>query len=554
MTPQVISLSSATSSAWIPVDYKQNPFNISLAVVLSNTPSLTCKVEYTLDDVFNAAITPTVFTVPGLSAISDNSTGQITSSVKAIRLTVSTWVSGTATLTALQGTIENNHFKSDAELLAEHADAHVELGLLAPSRDPLIIFEAPFTGITVTSEVGCTINSSGLYTLNGETVWRIVASSVGTFKYFEVEIPAPASGFSCTNATFECAFDDPATLMSTIYCYLGDSTYTKYMRGPAGTITGANTTRAPCRPGMTAYQFNETTWANITGFTAPVGDQIFQRAKIRINPADGATTTVYIKRISIGGRSKSRIAITADDGYSSWVNIGQPILDEYNLVSTMSIIPISIGDTGYASWTDLTRFVSNGRNICIAHGPNHPTTKGNGNLWTAWTTDSERLADVLYARDALVSRNLTTEQGAKCYVWPQGVYTSAEGNTTFLQLLVDNGFRLGRGTTGDTFRFFRASAISETNPGRLILNIAGGHTFTSAGTEAANIAAIISYIQACATTGLDCCLVLHRVVGVDAAATSIEISSNRLRELCVAIKDLVDAGDMECVTFPELIY
>jgi len=103
MTPQVISLSAVGSTAWIPVDYKQNPFYINLALVLSDTPSLTCKVEYTLDNVFDSSITPTAFTHTGLSSVSTNTTGSITYPVRAIRLTVSSWTSGTVTLTALQG-------------------------------------------------------------------------------------------------------------------------------------------------------------------------------------------------------------------------------------------------------------------------------------------------------------------------------------------------------------------------------------------------------------------------------------------------------------------
>ncbi len=105
MTPQVIILSSATSTAWIPVDYKQNPFNIGLSLVFSNTPNLTCKVEYTLDDVFNTSITPTAFAHGILVNVTSNSTGTISSPVKAIRLTVTSWTSGTVTLTALQGVV-----------------------------------------------------------------------------------------------------------------------------------------------------------------------------------------------------------------------------------------------------------------------------------------------------------------------------------------------------------------------------------------------------------------------------------------------------------------
>lgn len=458
-----------------------------------------------------------------------------------------------ANLTAANYDTATNQILDGNSTLIRHAVEHKAMGFGASSRQPLVVFETPFAGITITPEVGCTIVSSGPYTLNGEAVWRVVASSVGTFKYFEVAMPAVAGGFSCTNATFEVAFDDPATLMSTIYCYVGDATFTKYMRGAAGTLTGANKTRAPCRPGMTAYQFDEVNWT-LTGFTAPIGDQIFTRAKIRINPADGATATVYIKRIAIGGRRKSRIAITADDGYSSWLNIGQPVLDEYGLPATMSIITAAVGDSGYASWADLQRFVSNGINECVPHGPNHPVTKGSGNLWSVWNTNAERLSDVLGCRDLLVSRGVTSERGAKCYVWPQGQYTGTDGDTTFLQLLIDNNFWLGRGVTGDTFRNFRAPLISPKNPGRLVLNIAGGHAWASAGTEAANIAAIISYIQAAATSGMDCCLVFHRVVGVDAAAESTEISINRLREICVAISTLVSAGSITPVVFSELAY
>ena len=105
MTPQVISLSAATSTAWIPVDYIQNPYNISLALVFSNTPNLTCKVEYTLDDVFNPLITPTAFAHTSLTNITTNTTGSITYPVRAIRLTVSSWTSGTVTLSAFQGVI-----------------------------------------------------------------------------------------------------------------------------------------------------------------------------------------------------------------------------------------------------------------------------------------------------------------------------------------------------------------------------------------------------------------------------------------------------------------
>ncbi len=132
MTPQVISLSAAGSTAWIPVDYKQNPFNIDIAVVLSNTPNLTYKVEYTLDDIFNPAITPTAFSHSSLVSVVTNSTGTIKSPVKAIRLTITSWTSGTATLTALQGIVNPTLFNINGDLATEleiHKEEHTAMGI-----------------------------------------------------------------------------------------------------------------------------------------------------------------------------------------------------------------------------------------------------------------------------------------------------------------------------------------------------------------------------------------------------------------------------------------
>ncbi len=112
MTPQVISLSSLGSTAWIPVDYKQNPFNISATVVLSNTPNLTYTVQYTTDNVFNSSITPTVFSSSLVGATSDGIASLVVP-VRAVRLNISVYVSGTATLTLLQGANNSNNTTLD---------------------------------------------------------------------------------------------------------------------------------------------------------------------------------------------------------------------------------------------------------------------------------------------------------------------------------------------------------------------------------------------------------------------------------------------------------
>ena len=135
MTPQVISLSSATSTAWIPVDYIQNPYNISLALVFSNTPNLTCKVEYTLDNIFDPLVTPTAFAHTSLTGITSNTVGSITYPIRAFRLTVTAWTSGTVTLTALQGVTNPQIYTTtgSGSLIYRFPDWPVNAGFLLSS-------------------------------------------------------------------------------------------------------------------------------------------------------------------------------------------------------------------------------------------------------------------------------------------------------------------------------------------------------------------------------------------------------------------------------------
>jgi hypothetical protein len=103
MKPQVVTVSSQAASAWIPVDMYQTPFNIGFGVVLSGGASLTYTVEHTFDDVFDSTVTPTAFPHASVASETTNQDGNYAFPVRAIRLNVSTYTSGTATLTILQG-------------------------------------------------------------------------------------------------------------------------------------------------------------------------------------------------------------------------------------------------------------------------------------------------------------------------------------------------------------------------------------------------------------------------------------------------------------------
>jgi hypothetical protein len=102
MRPIVVTKAGSTgTTAWIPMDYKQSPFNVGLAVVLSGTA--TYDVEHTFDDIFDPNVTPTAFKHSVLTAQTTNKDGNYAFPVRAIRLNVTAWTSGNATITLLQG-------------------------------------------------------------------------------------------------------------------------------------------------------------------------------------------------------------------------------------------------------------------------------------------------------------------------------------------------------------------------------------------------------------------------------------------------------------------
>jgi hypothetical protein len=100
MRPQVIKKSLTGTTAWIPLDYKQNPFNVGFAVVVNGT--ITYDVEHTFDDVFDASVTPTAFKHASLTAQTANKDGNYAFPIRAIRLN-NTAGTGDTTMTILQG-------------------------------------------------------------------------------------------------------------------------------------------------------------------------------------------------------------------------------------------------------------------------------------------------------------------------------------------------------------------------------------------------------------------------------------------------------------------
>jgi hypothetical protein len=94
-----VTVSSATSSNWIPLNIQQQDFKVSLGLEITGTG--TYKVEHTFDNIQTDA-SPTAFPHSVLTAITSNTDSNYSFPVRAVRLTCTSWTSGSATLKIIQ--------------------------------------------------------------------------------------------------------------------------------------------------------------------------------------------------------------------------------------------------------------------------------------------------------------------------------------------------------------------------------------------------------------------------------------------------------------------
>lgn len=95
----VNTVTGVANSPVIPMDHRAQFFNVGIEAVVSATA--TYNVQFTLDDVYNSAITPTWFNITGFTGATASAVGNLTIPCSAIRLNV-TASTGTVTLTLLQ--------------------------------------------------------------------------------------------------------------------------------------------------------------------------------------------------------------------------------------------------------------------------------------------------------------------------------------------------------------------------------------------------------------------------------------------------------------------
>lgn len=98
MRIQTVAITGAGSTAWIPVDWRSTPFNLSFGCVASGT--VTYKVEHCFDDLL-AGTTPTAFTHEFITASTVSDDGNYAFPITAMRVTI-TAGTGTVTTTIIQ--------------------------------------------------------------------------------------------------------------------------------------------------------------------------------------------------------------------------------------------------------------------------------------------------------------------------------------------------------------------------------------------------------------------------------------------------------------------
>lgn len=99
MRPIVVSKTGTGSSATIPMDHYQTPFNVGIGVVVSGTVNYT--IQHTFDNVQDSAVTPTWFSHPTLAGLTANADGNYAFPVTGIKILVNSGT-GTATATIVQ--------------------------------------------------------------------------------------------------------------------------------------------------------------------------------------------------------------------------------------------------------------------------------------------------------------------------------------------------------------------------------------------------------------------------------------------------------------------
>lgn len=407
---------------------------------------------------------------------------------------------------------------------------------------------------TITPGSGCTINAQGfeVHPMTGDVCYAVTAtaSSAGV-AYFDFFPPTLANPVYADGWAIEMCIENASNAVwSTFGNWLGSNTsLTKNLQG-SFQAPSASTTMWPMGSAMSSYSWFGSQFSSGT-VTAPQ-QQDFSTCRIRGTLQANATGKIYFRRITTSLRSKARHVETWDDGYSSVMDAAR-LANRYGIRISVGVIWPRIGTPGFLTERQLFELRDMGHELVI-HGPNFNM---NGNWFDAnYPTDALTLSDILYGRDALVSKGLADARAAATLIWPQGRSVRAVGDTTVHRMLFSEGFEIGRGITKNYQKWWRAELIGENNPARLCLNVNGHNWAGSTAAEVTNINGILADIDAMVAGRADQWGERHKVVPTstaDGSMTSLMIRMSDLDAIYSKLFDYIKAGQLESCVPSDLI-
>lgn len=100
MRPMNLSITGVGVSAWIPVDWRQQNFQLEISTVVSGG-AVTYNIEHTTTNLYDTSLTPNIRQHPSGSALTAGTEVSYTMPIFAFRINI-TAGSGTVTVDALQ--------------------------------------------------------------------------------------------------------------------------------------------------------------------------------------------------------------------------------------------------------------------------------------------------------------------------------------------------------------------------------------------------------------------------------------------------------------------
>jgi len=284
-----------------------------------------------------------------------------------------------------------------------------------------------------------------------------------------------------------------------------------------------------------------------TGGGTPVwGSTSFSRVRVRLDYSASQTPWIELYEItSADDVTRSAIAISIDDGYTSAYTIAAPELEKRGLRASFGIIADLVGTGGYMTLAQLQDLVARGHE-CVVHGP----IGGAGSLLNYSASANRYQAvynDIAFHQAYLRANGLDRNGSANIYVPPQGQDQFATGDETIRDAMKALGM-VGARRAGTGIQTKRAVRGRDAFTLPII-----GHVWTTAPAEAANITGIVNLVNAAASDRWDAVLMFHKFIN-GAAADSLEIDVANFRTILDAIVANRLAKTQDSVLLSTLVY